>query len=514
MFTFRLNLQILSDELAKIYKEVTLCAPRDELCLDNIRFYRSSENTKSNYVYLIGPARIQDILPGLSGVHVLICGKTEPSRIPADCCALIVEDCSDYTELFTLVQNVFEKYSDWNQALQDAMSHTHPLDAMLKASIPIFQNPIFVHDTYFHIIACSHRAPRMLEWDSDPRTGQNIVPLNLINDFKTETAYLHTLTTSGPDLYPAEQRGYPILYVNLWNQDHYEGRICIDELETPILAGQYPAIQHLADLILFSIKDKNLFQMNMTNHVEQIFRDYLDGTVQDHTNIMKILNYLGWKRNDRYLCLRLETSQNNLQNFSSAATLGHIETQIPRCYPFTYQDGITVIVDLTRQHLQISDVLSSLAILLREGLLKMGASSEIHDFLQFPLAHYQAQMALNLGNDSNSTSWCYRFDDYLLDFLLKRGTDILPPELLCSHKLILLKDYDEKNHTELYHTLNTFLSLERNVLRTAKTLYIHRSTLFYRLERIQKIADVNLDDAEERLKLRFSFYILEHAGNE
>jgi len=509
MFSFQLNMQILYDELTKVYKEVTLFAHKDELCLNNVRFYRSGENTVSNYVYMINPSAAGTPLPRLSGMHVIICGKTQPAHISEDCCALIVKDCSDFKELFTLVQNIFEKYDVWNQSLQDAMDQSHPLDAMLKASIPVFQNPIFVHDTNFHIIACSHRAPGMLEWSREPRTNQYIVPLGLINDFKTDTAYLHTLTTSGPDLYPAEQRGYPILYVNLWNHDHYEGRICIDELETPILPGQYPAIQHLADLILSSIRDRNLFQMNMINKVEHFFRDYLDGKFQDHTQIMKILTYLDWKRNDRYLCLRLETSQNNLHNFSSAATLGHIETQIPQCYPFTYQDGITVIVNLSKMHLQISDVLSSLAILLREGLLKMGVSSEIHDFLQFRLAHYQAQMALNLGSDSNSTSWCYRFDDYILEFLLKQGTGILPPEMLCSHKLLLLKDYDEKNHTELYHTLNTFLTLERNVLQTAKTLYIHRSTLFYRLERIQKIADVNLADAKERLILRFSFYILE-----
>ncbi len=86
----------------------------------------------------------------------------------------------------------------------------------------------------------------------------------------------------------------------------------------------------------------------------------------------------------------------------------------------------------------------------------------------------------------------------------------MPCELLCSHKLLLLKRYDEKNNTDLYHTLKIFLELERNVLKTSKMLFIHRSTLFYRLERIQKIADVNLDDAKERLTLQISFYIMEN----
>ncbi len=106
-------------------------------------------------------------------------------------------------------------------------------------------------------------------------------------------------------------------------------------------------------------------------------------------------------------------------------------------------------------------------------------------------------------------TWCYRFDDYLLEYLLKKGREEIPPQLLCSEKLLLLKKYDDNNKTDLYHTAKVYLELERNVLQTAKELYIHRSTLFYRLERIRKIAGIDFEDSRERLTLRLSFYILE-----
>ena len=81
--------------------------------------------------------------------------------------------------------------------------------------------------------------------------------------------------------------------------------------------------------------------------------------------------------------------------------------------------------------------------------------------------------------------------------------------MLCSPKLRLLKQYDEKNHTELYHTLQVYLSLERNVLQTANSLFIHRSTLFYRLDRIQKIAKTDLENSKERLALQYSFALMD-----
>lgn len=194
---------------------------------------------------------------------------------------------------------------------------------------------------------------------------------------------------------------------------------------------------------------------------------------------------------------------------SSAAAIGHIETQVFGSCAFVYRNGISAIVNLTYSRTSISCVLSSLAILLREGLMKLGASMEIRDFLLLPQAHYQAATALDLGIKSNSTSWCFRFDDLCLEFLYKKASESLPRELLCSSKLTRLKEYDAENNTELYRTLKIFLELERNVLQTSKLLYIHRSTLTYRLERICKIIDVNLEDPKERLILQISFYFME-----
>jgi DNA-binding PucR family transcriptional regulator len=222
-----------------------------------------------------------------------------------------------------------------------------------------------------------------------------------------------------------------------------------------------------------------------------------------------MLHVLNWNRHDTYLCLRIEAGQNNIRMLSSVATINHIEMQIPECRAFLHKDGITVLVNLSYTNSKTDDILSRLAIILREGLLKMGVSSEIPDFLQLPQGCHQAEMALELGQKSTSMNWCYRFDDYILEFLLSKGGESLAPELLCSNKLLILKKYDQENNTKLYQTLKTYLELERNVLQSAKALFIHRSTLFYRVERIEKLADLHLDDPKERLVLQLSFYILE-----
>ena len=55
--------------------------------------------------------------------------------------------------------------------------------------------------------------------------------------------------------------------------------------------------------------------------------------------------------------------------------------------------------------------------------------------------------------------------------------------------------------------MEVYLQLERNVVQTAKTLFIHRSTLFYRLDRIRKLVELDLDKESERFYLQLSFLL-------
>ena len=69
-------------------------------------------------------------------------------------------------------------------------------------------------------------------------------------------------------------------------------------------------------------------------------------------------------------------------------------------------------------------------------------------------------------------------------------------------------EHDRQIGTQYYKTLECYVKCRYNAAHTAKELFIHRSTLFYRLERIQKLTKLNLDDAKIRLVLQLSFAML------
>ena len=74
--------------------------------------------------------------------------------------------------------------------------------------------------------------------------------------------------------------------------------------------------------------------------------------------------------------------------------------------------------------------------------------------------------------------------------------------------LEILLDYDEKNQSQLYRTLEVYLACEASVQKTAKQLYLHRNTVSYRLHRITDLCQVDLSDSQTRFLLNVSFQII------
>ena len=70
--------------------------------------------------------------------------------------------------------------------------------------------------------------------------------------------------------------------------------------------------------------------------------------------------------------------------------------------------------------------------------------------------------------------------------------------------LSLLAAYDEQHSANLVETLRTYLSCACSATAAAEALFVHRSTLPYRLDRIAEIGGVDLTDPDVRFHLELS----------
>lgn len=79
---------------------------------------------------------------------------------------------------------------------------------------------------------------------------------------------------------------------------------------------------------------------------------------------------------------------------------------------------------------------------------------------------------------------------------------------LCHWAAHKLKEYDTENGTEYLLTLETYLLCNKSLNDAANMIYIHRSTMYYRMKCIHEIVKIDLNDPKERLFLLLSCIVL------
>ena len=103
----------------------------------------------------------------------------------------------------------------------------------------------------------------------------------------------------------------------------------------------------------------------------------------------------------------------------------------------------------------------------------------------------------------------YKFSELAVyDMLLElaKKADI---KTMISQGLLKIMEIDEKEGTEYIKTLKCFFENNQNVGATADSMFVHRNTINYRLNKIRSIIDEDFDNPLMRLHLYISILIYE-----
>ncbi|MDA0185639.1 helix-turn-helix domain-containing protein [Solirubrobacter phytolaccae] len=118
---------------------------------------------------------------------------------------------------------------------------------------------------------------------------------------------------------------------------------------------------------------------------------------------------------------------------------------------------------------------------------RVGVGDAIDDLRDVPRSHRRALAALEVA-DGGVRKW----DDLRAQRLLSALPSTALGDLPEGVRALL-------ENEQLSHTLETYLDLAGDVKRTAAELWLHRTSLYYRLRRIEEIAGVDLNRGEDRL---------------
>lgn len=385
------------------------------------------------------------------------------------------------------------------------------LAAMVAEAGRRIRNPIILGDLSLHVLAVTED-----ESISDPRwqgiCAEHMIPMNLVDLDRYRTALL----TAAPEL-STDGTGLPIMRGAVAQ----EGRI-IGYLLCPCYHGapsqaELDLFQVLTDLCSVRMQKDLHYAEYPEDMVEYFISDLLNGMLTDEQKIRDRCGCFGWRLRLPYRVLTIRgASDEEMRHgggyLSQSRRCELLRSRFPEATVFLYGEQIKFIVgtrdESTRDRLIMQEITEALD---DNGLLA-GVSQPGRNFRSLAARHRQAMKAMQMGLLLHGSGPLFYYDRYSIYHALELCRTGIDLRELCHAAVLRLERFDRLNGTALMGTLHAYLASGKNASEAAAALYIHRNTLTKRLEKINDIIRVDLDDRETVFHLLFSFRVIEYYG--
>lgn len=501
-----LSIQMIADPLDELFWDFTLEVTQDSPCLRCWQVYCGQTELQEDTLYLI-PEGMGHGFPVDS--HRYVAWEDIAGKAPHIC-----NLHRPIYETLNQIASIFQQYRDFESRLNRIVTDGGTLTDLCRVGSDFFRNPVYIHDNMLSVIALSSKVEGMLKFEYNEQTGKLYIPLWLINEFKYDENYRETLEYRTAGLWDNEQYPYTMrsLYVNLFSNNVYCGRLLINEIGSLLLPGQYQAAEYLARYAVKLIEHDDMDCRRRYWGLEDTFIDLLSGVVVDNRDLQTTLNILDWAPTDSYLCLKIRNQSEALSIRSDKALNNTLASQIQGYFSFSYQEMLCVVINLSRPGTDLYAVRGVLAPLVRDSCMYVGISNPVDSIHAIDVGFRQADIVLRYIVEENSSQWIVPFSECALHYIRNQATQQIPVEMLVDHSMMTILRYDKENGTQYFDTLRSYLINERSIPRTASSLIIHRTTLTYRLQKIQELFSLNLDDACQRLYILMSLFLLDSEG--
>lgn len=226
----------------------------------------------------------------------------------------------------------------------------------------------------------------------------------------------------------------------------------------------------------------------------------LAGRLDHDTSSRHAILTFSWDGDEAPSLRRLETPLNWILSDHSRPGFTHIYSN----------DHVCVFQSLDDEDTDLSTAFD-LAGRLRTKLLQefpssrllCGISGPVEELAQWPETYHQAVQAMHLASRLHLDE-PVEFNSMGVYQLLTEMEDLPMARQYCEQVIGSLIEYDESHSSNLVQTIDAYFDHHGNISQTAETLFIHRNTLLYRLDRIQELTGQDLDNPNDRLALQLA----------
>jgi len=449
--------------------------------LRNARLYAEGLQMERSTVYV---GKAEDFIDGISGR--VICANAHD---------IMLLETGDIDEVLNRILDAFDYYNSWADRIKDKIKDDCTLDDILRESQPVLGRAVCVADASFYVLAQAG----FERWgDDNPDTksllSRNIITLGSIKAINRRK----DIRVSNPHTYMLEvpDSGIRCAVRNIFFRGKHRGWLITDRMGDIPSRGEMDIQDELGDLVERWLES----HQNQKERMDKagVFLQILEGTCRRGEDGYIRIESLSWRRDDRLFVYVIRGMADSIQLSFSMEQF----ERLGAAYPVRFENNLVIVFNADM--MDTAPFEEALLQLLERADCFCGKSPAFYDAFDLRAQYELAIIASDFGDDRLSR--IREIENaalpYYLSLIVKNDR-----AGLTHPALRVLRDYDAKNRTQLYRTLEVYLQCERNFILASKALHIHRNSLIYRIGRIVDLTSIDLDSYKTRMSIMLAFEI-------
>ncbi len=495
----KLNADLVFDRLPREFDARISGVKTLELTLGRPLLCEGNENIlEAGRLHIIRRDRIP-AKASIGKACVILCIGESPrlERFRRQCCVITVDANTDFYRLFNTLQGIFDFYDAWDADLRHIVDGNGEIARLLGCAEKAFENPLYAIDSDFRLLGATESVS-VLEGNAQvrPMDGDSL-RLGAFDSFLG----LHEPTMEEREPLVISLLDQTILCCNLFENDDYKGCVVVHYATRPYRPSDKPLIVHLASILQVALRQLASFEPDGSGSLRLALQGLIEGRPLDLLERSAIDRA---NNGHRFVCLRMKLS-NQLEQLPLGYVRNAIESSFSRCYAFEFHcNSVVALIDTDAlgETDRSSSIEEGVAPFTGSMQMKAGVSLPYSDLTSARFLFLQANAALDLGTLFNPSQQVYCYDDYELCNLVINAVGDARLDILYPEGLRRLIQHDNASSASYLETLEALLENNMSITKTAAKLYLHRSTLNERLDRIKRELCLDLDDPNIQLQLR------------
>lgn len=429
---------------------------------------------------------------------------------------ILCRTSSSYGETLERLQHLFQVMASWVQAMKTAILQGGSYQNLLNCSEDVLGNFISISDSEFRLLAYTRNTP------IDDPISQDVVRLGyhapeIIEQFRVHNALRDWQTQTRIETKPAGFTVHPTMDYVFRSFGNYFLHVVMQCNVRPPTPALRDTFQLFVEHVGFIVRQARNERSPLPSEPSALFADLIERRHIGQRALQRRLKSASLTLRGAFSLVLLDLSGEGGESSVMTYYAQQAKTAFPNCAVGIYQSAV-IIVDSDDRLLGRS--ISQLQAFINLHGFRGGVSEPFEAIEELADAYHQARHAIELGSgrrpslaqsfEEEPSLPLYWFRDYLAAYAIDvaKTSNRLITKTASLGPVAAIVARDREQGTEDAKILYFYLRNERNVRLTCEELFMHRSSLLYRIKRLEERFGLDLDNASVRQRLLTEYLVL------